>query len=134
MIWEDGLTSMPAREYIEYLEEKVQKSEQKEKDRYERGDSDPLTDYMMSKDSKHMEELAAGASEEVLLAMHICTEELFGKGDPNAGPMTCSLPQKELVRLIEWLMIFGYNLRCKELKHEMEISLQLDSSSEMHCH
>lgn len=80
---------------------------------------------MRALDGRRLEELANGASEEVLLSMHVCTEEFLGHGDPNSGPMTCTLPQKEMARLMEWLMTFGYNLRCKEIKHDMEKAFEM---------
>jgi len=115
-----GPKSIPAVDYIATLENEIQELKERERKRFEHGDSHRLVDYMKELDNKRLEELANGASEEVLLSMHVCTEEFLGSDDPETGPMTCSLPQKEMFRLMEWLMTFGYNLRCKEIQYEME--------------
>jgi len=117
---DSGPESMSAREYIKVLEARIRELEDREEQRFESGEMNRLVEYMKSLETRRLEELAKGACEDVLLAMHICADELLSSGDPYRGPMTCSLPQKEMFRLMEWLMTFGYNLRCKELKHEME--------------
>ena len=129
IIWRNNsVESISAREYIAQLQAKIEEYEEREKMRLQRGDGDPLVEYMKSLDEHRLEELANGASEEVLLAMHICCDEFLGHGDEDKGPMTCSLPQKEMSRLMEWLMTFGYNLRCKEIKHEMERAFNMTCS------
>lgn len=120
-----------AREYIARLETQIRKLNQRERDRYKYGEANIIIDYMKSLEPARLDELANTASEDVLLSMHICMEEFLGKREQSVGPMTCSLPQREMARLLEWLMTFGYNLRCKEIKHEMEMTFQINSSSGM---
>jgi len=120
--WEkdSGPESVAASKYIAMLEARILELEEREERRFKYGEAHRLVDYMKALDDKGLQELSIHASNEVLLSMHLCAEEFLGKEDPETGPMNCSLPRREMFRLMEWLMIFGYNLRCKEIKNEME--------------
>lgn len=61
--------------------------------------------------------------------MHICAKKFIDEGKDENNQTVCMMTHRELVRLIEWLMCFGYHLRLKEIRHEMESAFQMDTTS-----
>jgi len=63
--------------------------------------------------------------------MHICAKEFIDEEKDGNNQTVCTMSRRELVRLVKWLMCFGYHLRLREIRHEMESAFQIDTTSSL---
>eukprot|EP00210_Caulerpa_lentillifera_P000877 g848.t1 len=120
-----------AKNYLAYLENKIEIYENYHRFHAETTKQNSVIRYIMGLDPERLEDLAKNASNEVLLSMMICATQ-FVKDDIELNgnnPTVCTMRRKELTRLMQWLMNFGYHLRHKEIKYEMESSFRMDTAS-----
>lgn len=135
--YKNGLEELPAVEYIDMLEAEVASLRQQlatlaagpprpPPRQYLDENHNELLEYLKTLDSHSLQELTAGAGDEVAEAMNTFIHRMLGTKDNDQLRATASdCTANELAKLLFWLMVVGYSLRTLEVRFDMELSLDI---------
>eukprot|EP00803_Ostreobium_quekettii_P001456 evm.model.scf_161.11 EVM.evm.TU.scf_161.11 scf_161:104525-107709(-) len=129
--WNDetGAESMPAVEYMVQLEEEVKMLRCQVGEQHADIGRNDLLAYIKSLDTPALEALTEGAGEDVKLAMHVFIKRLMEDSEhTELSKDSCDTTAFDLAKLLYWLMLMGYELRTREVRHEMDLTYSSSTS------
>lgn len=135
---ENGAESIPALQYIEHLEEELgrlkrQLTEEKNKAAPGPGSND-LLDWLKLQTPEGISELTDCASDDVLEAMNAFVQALMasedGQGTTYLADGHSSCTATEMAKLLYWLMVMGWQLRCLEIRLNLSMHQMADGGAD----